>query len=152
MVSIDIDIDDAVQPRLQQSQDRQNRVVQIAKPVGPIRHPVKIVANISFDFDSARIKPQFYGPLDNLAATLRKYPQSYIDVIGHTDAQGDASYNQALSERRARAVQSYLAARGVNQARMVAYGQGESQPVATNDTAAGRAANRRVELRITPAT
>ena len=61
-------------------------------------------------------------------------------------------FNQALSERRANSVRSYLAARGVNQARMVAYGQGETQPVATNDTPEGRAANRRVELRITPAT
>lgn len=113
---------------------------------------VTMPAGITFDVDKADIKPEFYGPLDRVAATLRKYPQSYIDVIGHTDSQGDASYNQELSERRARAVQSYLAARGVNQARMVAYGQGESQPVATNDTAAGRAANRRVELRITPAT
>lgn len=113
---------------------------------------VTMPAGITFDTDKDVIKPEFYGPLDRVAETLRKYPQSYIDVIGHTDSQGDASYNQGLSERRARAVQSYLAARGVNQARMVAYGQGETQPVASNDTPEGRAANRRVELRITPAT
>ena len=73
-------------------------------------------------------------------------------MIGHTDSQGDAAYNQRLSERRAQAVQSYLVSRGVNPARMVAYGQGETQPIASNDTASGRAANRRVELRVTPAT
>ncbi len=112
---------------------------------------VTMPSGITFDVDKADIKPQFYGPLNDVAETLKKYPQSYIDVIGHTDSQGAADYNQSLSERRAAAVRSYLAARGVNQARMVAYGQGETQPVATNDTREGRAANRRVELRITPA-
>lgn len=113
---------------------------------------VTMPAGITFDVDKSDIKPQFYGPLDRVSETLRKYPQSYIDVVGHTDSTGDPNYNQRLSERRARAVQSYLSARGVNQARMVAYGQGETQPVATNATNQGRAANRRVELRITPAT
>lgn len=113
---------------------------------------VTMPAGITFDVDSARIKPQFYGPLDRMAATLRKYPQSYIDVIGHTDSTGDPGYNQQLSERRAGAVQNRLVSRGVNRARMAAYGQGERQPVATNATTAGRAANRRVEVRIVPAT
>ena len=113
---------------------------------------VTMPEGITFDVDQAVIKPQFYGPLDRVAATLRKYPQSYIDVVGHTDSSGDSGYNQQLSERRARAVEAFLAGRGVNRARMVAFGQGESLPVASNATAAGRAANRRVELRITPAT
>ena len=113
---------------------------------------VTMPSGITFDTDQSTIKPEFFGPLDRVAETLRRYPQSYIDIVGHTDSQGDASYNQGLSERRARAVQSYLAARGVNQSRMVAYGQGESAPVASNDTVAGRAANRRVEVKITPAT
>ena len=73
-------------------------------------------------------------------------------MIGHTDSQGPDAYNQALSERRAASVSNALAGRGVNRARLAQFGMGETQPVATNDTAEGRAANRRVELRITPAT
>ena len=113
---------------------------------------VTMPASITFDTDRSDIKPQFYGPLNQVAETFKKYPQSYIDVIGHTDSQGSDAYNQQLSQRRADSVANYLASRGVNRARMVAYGQGESQPVADNSTAAGRQANRRVELRITPAT
>ena len=113
---------------------------------------VTMPSNITFATDSAQIQPQFYGALDNVAATFNKYPESYIDVIGHTDSRGSDAYNQQLSERRAGSVASYLTSRGVSQARLAAFGQGESQPVASNDTAEGRAANRRVELRITPAT
>ena len=113
---------------------------------------VTMPSQITFATDSAQIQPQFYGALDNVAQTFNKYPESYVDVIGHTDSQGSDAYNQALSERRASSVAGYLSNRGVNQARLAAFGQGESQPVSTNDTAEGRAANRRVELRITPAT
>lgn len=113
---------------------------------------VTLPSGVTFDVDSATIRPEFYGPLNNMAETLKKYPSSYIDVIGHTDSTGATAYNQQLSEQRARAVQSYLASRGVNPARIVAYGQGETQPIASNDTAAGRQANRRVEIKITPAT
>jgi outer membrane protein OmpA-like peptidoglycan-associated protein len=112
---------------------------------------VTMPSSITFDTAKADIKPQFFGPLNDVAATFNKYPQSYIDVIGHTDSRGSDAYNQDLSERRAIAVSNYLVSRGVNQARLAAFGQGESQPVASNDTAEGRAANRRVELRITPA-
>ena len=113
---------------------------------------VTMPSQITFATDSSQIQPQFYNALDDVAATFNKYPESYIDVIGHTDSRGSDAYNQALSERRAGSVASYLSNRGVNQARLAAFGQGESQPVSTNDTAQGRASNRRVELRITPAT
>lgn len=113
---------------------------------------VNLPSSITFDTDSAQIKPEFQSSLDNVAQTFNKYPESYVDVIGHTDSRGSDAYNQQLSERRSGAVANYLSGRGVSQARLAAFGQGESAPVASNDTSEGRAANRRVELRITPAT
>ncbi|MEM7744575.1 MAG: OmpA family protein [Pseudomonadota bacterium] len=113
---------------------------------------VSLPSSITFATDSATIQPQFQSSLDQVAQTFQKYPESFIDVIGHTDSQGSEQYNQALSERRASSVSSYLTSRGVNQARLSAYGRGELEPVDTNDTPEGRAANRRVELRVTPAT
>ena len=113
---------------------------------------VNMPSNITFDTDKSNIKPQFNPVLDQVAATFNQYPQSYIDVVGHTDSQGSDAYNQALSERRAASVSNALANRGVNRARLAQFGMGETQPVATNETAEGRAQNRRVELRITPAT
>ena len=113
---------------------------------------VTMPSQVTFATDSAQIQPQFYSALNNVAASLKQYPSSYIDIVGHTDSTGEAAYNQRLSEQRARAVSDYLVAQGVNQARVAAYGQGESQPVASNETEAGRQANRRVELLITPAT
>jgi len=113
---------------------------------------VALPAGVTFDVDSAAIKPGFQRPLSDVAATLRSYPESYIDVIGHTDSSGSAEYNQGLSERRARSVADALVSRGVQPVRLAAYGVGETQPVASNETPEGRAANRRVELRIIPAT
>lgn len=113
---------------------------------------VNLPAGVTFPTDSAAIQPQFFEPLSKVANTLATYDSSLIDVIGHTDSSGADAYNQELSERRARAVADYLQGRGVIQERIVAYGRGETQPVATNDTPEGRAANRRVELMITPLT
>ena len=113
---------------------------------------VNFPANITFATDSAQIRPEFYPVLNDVAGTLQRYPQSYIDVVGHTDSTGSTQYNQQLSEQRAQAVANFLRTRGVTPARIAAYGMGETQPVATNATPAGRQANRRVELRIIPAT
>ena len=113
---------------------------------------VNLPSNITFATDSSRIQPQFYSVLNEVAATFVQYPQSYIDVVGHTDSTGSAEYNQQLSERRASSVASYLISRGVNSARIASFGLGETAPIASNDTPEGRAQNRRVELRITPAT
>lgn len=113
---------------------------------------VTFPANVTFSTDSANINPGFYRTLDDVSYTLNQYPQSYIDIVGHTDAVGSEAYNQQLSERRATAVGNYFRSRGVHPARIAAYGMGETQPVASNATAEGRQANRRVELRIIPAT
>jgi outer membrane protein OmpA-like peptidoglycan-associated protein len=105
---------------------------------------------ITFGFDSAEVQPQFRPVLDNLAQTLNEYNQTLIEVAGHTDSVGAADYNQRLSERRASAVANYLGSRGVMRDRMIVVGAGESRPIASNDTEAGRAQNRRVEITLVP--
>ncbi|MEL6860805.1 MAG: OmpA family protein [Pseudomonadota bacterium] len=107
-------------------------------------------SGITFDVNSAAIKGDFYGPLDQVSTTLLEYPKTAIDVVGHASSDGDDAYNQQLSERRANSVSSYLINSGVQSVRLNAIGMGESQPVADNSTQAGRAANRRVEILLTP--
>jgi outer membrane protein OmpA-like peptidoglycan-associated protein len=85
-----------------------------------------------------------------VASVLSDYPQTYIDVYGHTDSTGSDSYNQDLSERRATSVADYLSSHGVQAARIATRGFGETQPIETNDTEQGRAANRRVEIKVVP--
>ena len=109
-------------------------------------------SEITFGVDSANIDPSFRNTLDQLASTLTQYEKTYVDVLGHTDSTGSDTYNQALSERRAYAVADYLSSRGVQSARLAARGYGESQPKASNLDTAGRAANRRVEIRLVPVT
>lgn len=111
---------------------------------------LNIPSGITFAYDSADVQPQFKRTLDQVADTLAQYNQTYIDVYGHTDSTGSDAYNQTLSERRATSVADYLAGRGVQPARIGTRGFGESQPIASNDTDAGRAANRRVEVKIVP--
>jgi outer membrane protein OmpA-like peptidoglycan-associated protein len=109
-------------------------------------------SQVTFGVDSSSIQPAFRQTLNEVAETLAKYESTYVDVYGHTDSTGSDSYNQALSERRAESVANYLSANGVNQARLATRGFGESQPIASNATEEGRAANRRVEIRIVPIT
>jgi outer membrane protein OmpA-like peptidoglycan-associated protein len=111
---------------------------------------LRMPAGITFDFDSYAIKPQFQSTLNEVAQTLAAYPSTMIDVLGHTDSVGTDAYNQRLSEQRAQAVADYLRARGVHPARIATQGFGESRPIATNETEAGRAANRRVEIKVVP--
>ena len=101
---------------------------------------------VYFDFDKATIKPEGKAVLNEAAALLKKHERVVVEVAGHTDSVGSDAYNQGLSERRANAVKDYLTAQGVTATRLSAKGYGESQPVASNDTDAGRAENRRVEL------
>ncbi len=107
-------------------------------------------AQVSFDFDSARINPGFADALDRLAEVIRKYDKTVVHVVGHTDSTGSEAYNQKLSERRARAVADYLIGRGVNPARIHTEGRGEREPRASNATEAGRQLNRRVEIYLKP--
>ena len=107
-------------------------------------------SGITFAFDRFDIQPQFRPTLDRIAEVLHDYPQTMIDVYGHTDSVGSDAYNQTLSENRAAAVARYLEGRRIASVRIATRGFGESQPIADNGTEAGRAANRRVEMRIVP--
>jgi len=108
--------------------------------------------NVTFATDSADLNASFYDVLNSVALVLNEYEQTVIEVAGHTDSTGSDSYNQQLSERRAASVASYLATRNVLRDRMIEVGMGEQRPIAPNDTAAGRQANRRVELTLVPLT
>jgi outer membrane protein OmpA-like peptidoglycan-associated protein len=106
--------------------------------------------NVTFETDSAGLNANFFEVLNSVGLVLNEFEQTVIEVAGHTDSTGSDAYNQSLSERRAAAVASYLQTRGVRADRIITVGMGESRPVATNETAAGRQANRRVELTLVP--
>ncbi len=104
---------------------------------------------VLFSFNSADLGANAQGNLDKLVNVLNKYPDTNIEVIGHTDAVGADAYNQTLSERRAGAVTSYLRSHDIASSRLTTKGMGKTDPIATNDTDDGRAQNRRVEFVIT---
>jgi outer membrane protein OmpA-like peptidoglycan-associated protein len=105
-------------------------------------------SGILYDYDSAAVKPAARENLRKLVTSLEKYPGTNVVLVGHTDADGADAYNQTLSERRATAAADYLVTQGVARARIDATGRGESEPVASNDSASGKAQNRRVEIAI----
>jgi len=110
-------------------------------------------SGITFAYNRYDIQPQFQTTLDQIAQTLTAYPQTMIDIYGHTDSTGSDAYNQTLSENRAQSVASYLSAKGVQPARMATRGFGETQlAVNPEQTEVDRQANRRVEIRIVPVT
>ena len=109
-----------------------------------------VPGGVTFAFNSADLNAQFFPVLDKVAATLAEYNKTVIEVAGHTDSVGSDAYNLQLSDRRANSVAAYLASHGVDRSRMVTVGAGEAHPIASNDTDAGRAQNRRVEITIVP--
>lgn len=113
---------------------------------------LRMPSSITFPVGSYAIQPQFQSTLREVAQTLGGYNQTFVDVLGHTDATGSDSSNQTLSVNRAQAVANYLTSRGVVRARIGVKGYGESAPIASNDTEEGRAQNRRVEIKIVPVT
>lgn len=113
---------------------------------------LRMPSGITFAYDDASVQPQFQPTLNEVASTLAQYPKTYIDVYGHTDSDGSDAYNQGLSERRAQSVANYLSSHGVQSARIATRGFGETQPIASNATAEGKAQNRRVEIKIVPIT
>ncbi|MDQ0476407.1 MULTISPECIES: OmpA family protein [Chryseobacterium] len=104
---------------------------------------------VNFGFDSSNLTSDAKINLDKLATILANNPDTNINIYGYTDSKGTDSYNLALSDRRAAAVKSYLSSKGVSSMRMNTMGMGEADPIASNDTEAGRAQNRRVEFAIT---
>ena len=113
---------------------------------------VNLPDGVTFDVGSATLQPAFRATLDKVAQSMIDYPQSLIDVYGHTDSTGSDAFNQRLSEQRATTVMNYLISRGVPASRLRSQGFGETMPVASNDTVDGRAKNRRVEIKIVPVT
>lgn len=107
-----------------------------------------VLRGVRFAVDSAELTPTAKEILDRVAVSLRRAPGTRFELIGHTDSTASAAYNQALSERRASAVRDHLAGLGIAASRMETRGEGENQPVASNDTELGRALNRRVEIEL----
>ena len=105
---------------------------------------------VTFDFGKYDLKPQFYPALNNVARTLAEYNQTIVEVTGHTDSVGSADFNQRLSEQRANSVGNYLIGQGLVRERFEIIGMGKNYPIADNNTDAGRALNRRVEIRVLP--
>jgi outer membrane protein OmpA-like peptidoglycan-associated protein len=103
-----------------------------------------------FAVNSYTLLPGAYDELNRVANVLRQYPETIIQIAGHTDSTGSADANQRLSERRAESVRNALIGMGVNSSRFSLIGYGENMPIASNNTEAGRQQNRRVEVRIIP--
>ena len=114
---------------------------------------LKITMNseVSFGINSSQLQPAFERSLAKVSGILNRYPRTSIQIIGHTDNVGSETYNQQLSEKRAQSVGFSLENRSVAADRILSTGRGESEPRMTNDTAAGRQLNRRVEMLIVPA-
>ncbi|MGY3264792.1 MULTISPECIES: OmpA family protein [unclassified Lysobacter] len=138
-------------------QDRQERALRDSLQgtgVGVTRQGDNIVLTmpdaITFGTNSSALQSQFRPVLDNLASTLTQYNQTVINVAGHTDQRGDASYNLNLSQQRAESVAGYLTTRGVTRDRMVVVGRGETQLLCTENTESCWSRNRRVEITLVP--
>jgi outer membrane protein OmpA-like peptidoglycan-associated protein len=131
----------------QQAAELQRQIdVLHAKPTD--RGLVLTLGDVLFTTGRADLKPGATGNLNKLVAFLNQYPDRTAAIQGYTDSVGTQDYNQSLSERRADSVKSYLAAQGIGSIRLSASGRGQSDPVAGNDSAAGRQQNRRVEVTI----
>jgi outer membrane protein OmpA-like peptidoglycan-associated protein len=110
---------------------------------------IRIPAALTFDSNSAAIRPQFDATLNEVARTVKVFNQTYVDVFAHTDTSGSAEYNASLSQKRANAVAAFLGSHGVARARIASKGLGETVPLyPLEQSESQRAANRRVEIRL----
>lgn len=124
--------------------------ITVTKRPGDNALLVSMTAHTGFDSGSSTLKGGYLPTLNKIAQVLNQYGKTTVTIIGHTDSVGSHESNQALSERRAQAVQDYFAGQNVNTLRLESYGRGETEPRADNSTEAGRQLNRRVELWILP--
>ena len=108
--------------------------------------------NVTFDTDSAALRPQFFGVLNSVGKVLTEYDKTVVEVDGHTDSTGSDSHNMALSQRRANTVGEYLYTQDIMDQRIITVGMGEHHPIADNSTPEGRQLNRRVEITLVPVT
>lgn len=120
--------------------------IAAAKAAPQAAAKVTLNADALFDFDKSVLKPAAQASLDSLAGKVKSLTLEVIVAVGHTDSIGTDAYNQKLSIRRAEAVKKYLVSQGIEAKRIYVEGKGESQPVADNKTAEGRAKNRRVQI------
>jgi len=132
---------------------QQAEEIQLAIPGATVERvgegiQVTFASGLLYDFDSDQVRPDAASNLRNLAASLKKYPETDVLIVGHTDAVGADDYNSRLSEQRATAASRFLGTEGVPSSRLRTSGRGELEPIATNETEAGRQANRRIEVAI----
>ena len=130
-------------------QERESGAIKVQKLDNDV---VKIVmtGQTAFETDSATIKPGFQSTMDKLADVVIRYGKTALTINGYTDSRGTPQHNLELSQHRAQSVYDYFATKDVNPARLVAMGKGEADPVASNDSDAGRRQNRRVEILVEP--
>jgi outer membrane protein OmpA-like peptidoglycan-associated protein len=141
---------DRQQAELEQALERERAAQQATvERVTDEQLKVTISDQVAFDYKSTAIRPDFLPTIEHVADVLARYDTSQVLVVGHSDAVGSDSYNRELSLARADAVRDALAVYGVDPARIQAEGRGEAEPRASNDSEAGRASNRRVEILIT---
>lgn len=141
--------------KMMDDQERDMRDALAASEAAAVRREGDLLAislkgDVTFDHDSATVRPGLYSEIDRIANVLIKYPQTVIRVEGHTDSTGSESYNMNLSQRRADAVKNLIVQRGLSTARIETMAYGETMPVADNSTETGRAMNRRVEIKVAP--
>lgn len=141
--------------KMMDNQERDMREALAASEAAAIRREGNLLAvtfkgDVTFDTNSTVVKPGLYSEIDRVAGVLTRYPETLIRVEGHTDSVGSEEYNMDLSFRRANSVRDLLVQRGVNSSRIQPVAFGETMPVATNATEAGRQLNRRVEIKIAP--
>ena len=141
--------------KMMDDQERDMRDALAASEAAAIRREGDLLAislkgDVTFDYNSATVRPGLYSEIDRISNVLIKYPQTVIQVAGHTDSTGSESYNMDLSQRRADSVMNIIVQRGVSSTRVETMPYGESLPIADNSTEAGRAMNRRVEIKIAP--
>lgn len=141
--------------RMMDNQERDMRQALETSQAGAVSREGNLLAvtfkgDVTFDTNSAEVRPGLHSEIDRVAGVLRQYPGTLVRVEGHTDSVGSEQYNMDLSIRRANAVKNLLVQRGVAEHRIDAVGYGETMSVASNDTEAGRQRNRRVEIKIAP--
>lgn len=143
--------------RMMDNQERDIRNVLASSEAAAVSREGNLLAvtfkgDVTFDTNSTVVRPGLNSELNRVAGVMNQYPDTLVRVEGHTDSKGSNEYNLDLSNRRAIAVRNLLVQRGVADSRIDVVGYGESMPVATNETEAGRQKNRRVEIKIAPQT
>jgi outer membrane protein OmpA-like peptidoglycan-associated protein len=133
----------------QLAQEAARNELQITR-IGGDALKIGIASDVSFDVNSATLKPEALNTYAKIANVLKTYDKTVIHVVGHTDSSGSAEYNQGLSNRRATSVSSYIAQNGVPATRIREEGRGLREPIADNGSSAGKAKNRRVDIVLKP--